>query len=94
MVTDKLSQSRGGSARAARALGGLCTWWSVRLAGVLVSGVAAADELNMPVGVTEISRSVYNLHMTIFWVCVVIGIVVFGVMFVSMIAHRKSSTLR
>jgi cytochrome c oxidase subunit 2 len=35
--------------------------------------------LNMTQGVTEISRSVYGLHMTIFWVCVAIGGVVFGV---------------
>ena len=46
--------------------------------------------LNMPVGVTEISRSVFSLHMTIFWVCVAIAVVVFGVMFYSMFHHRKS----
>lgn len=53
-----------------------------------VSGFA--DELNMPVGVTEISREIYGLHMTIFWVCVVIGSGVFGVMFWSVIMHRRS----
>ena len=41
-------------------------------------------------GVTEISREVYDLHMIIFGVCVLIGIVVFGVMIVSMLMHRKS----
>jgi cytochrome c oxidase subunit II len=45
---------------------------------------------NMPTGVTEISREVYGLHMGIFWVCVVIGVLVFGVMFYSVFAHRKS----
>jgi cytochrome c oxidase subunit 2 len=44
----------------------------------------------MPVGVTEISRSVYDLHMIILWVCVVIGVVVFGAMFWSIIHHRRS----
>src|SRR5690349_16452743 len=44
----------------------------------------------MPVGVTELSRTVYDLHMTIFWVCVAIGVVVFGAMFYSVFAHRKS----
>jgi len=44
----------------------------------------------MPRGVTEISREIYGLHMLIFWWCVAIGVVVFGVMFWSVIAHRKS----
>ena len=47
-------------------------------------------EYNMPVGVTEISREVHNLHMVIFWICVAIGVIVFGAMLVSMILHRKS----
>jgi cytochrome c oxidase subunit 2 len=41
-------------------------------------------------GVTEISQKVYELHMLITGVCVVIGIVVFGAMIVSMLIHRKS----
>ena len=48
------------------------------------------DTLNLPVGVTPVSQEVYGLHMLILWICVVIGIVVFGVMFYSMYAHRKS----
>ena len=47
---------------------------------LLATGLARADELNMPVGVTEISEKVYDLHMLIFWVCVIIGCVVFGAM--------------
>jgi cytochrome c oxidase subunit II len=50
----------------------------------------AETKYNMPEGVTEISRSVYSLHMTIFWICVAIAVVVFGVMFWSIIHHRKS----
>ena len=46
--------------------------------------------LNLPRGVTDISRKIYDLHMEIFWVCVVIGVIVFGVMIWSMIAFRKS----
>lgn len=57
----------------------------------LVAVGAGADELNMRTGVTDISRSVYDLHMYIFWICVVIGIVVFGAMFWSLIHHRKSA---
>jgi cytochrome c oxidase subunit 2 len=44
----------------------------------------------MPRGVTEISRKIYDLHMTIFWVCVAIGVLVFGAMIWSLIAYRKS----
>ena len=57
----------------------------------LWTGSAVADyALNMTKGVTETSQSVYDLHMMITWVCVVIGIVVFGAMIYSMINHRKS----
>ena len=52
--------------------------------------LAAADELNLRVGVTDISRQVYDLHMIIFLICVAIGVVVFGVLFWSVFKHRKS----
>lgn len=45
---------------------------------------------NLPEGVTSVSRNIYSLHMTIFWVCVGIAIIVFGAMIWSMIFHRKS----
>ncbi|MEJ2255880.1 MAG: cytochrome c oxidase subunit II [Woeseiaceae bacterium] len=61
------------------------------LLGVLVAGSAHADwALNMPKGVTELSKETYDLHMMVFWWCVAIGIVVFGVMIISLIKHRKS----
>jgi cytochrome c oxidase subunit 2 len=47
-------------------------------------------QLNMPRGVTDISRKIYALHMEIFWVCVAIGVVVFGAMIWSLIRYRKS----
>ena len=45
--------------------------------------------LNMTRGVTDISNEVFELHMLIFWICVVIGVLVFSVMFYSMYAHTK-----
>ncbi|SDU37405.1 cytochrome c oxidase subunit 2 [Pseudomonas pohangensis] len=51
----------------------------------------AAWTVNMAPGATEVSRSVFDLHMTIFWICVVIGVVVFGAMFWSMLVHRRST---
>lgn len=58
--------------------------------GLLSSSVFAKNSLNMTKGVTDISQSVYDLHMTILIICCVIGIVVFGVMFYAIIKHRKS----
>jgi cytochrome c oxidase subunit 2 len=46
--------------------------------------------LNLPSGVTSISRDVYSIHMMAFWVCVWIGVLVFGVMIWSIIFHRQS----
>ncbi len=66
--------------------------WQAGLSLLLFSNVALADwsALNMRQGVTEISRDVYDLHMLIFYVCCVIGVLVFGVMIFSMLMHRKS----
>lgn len=64
--------------------------------GALVMQPAALGEdverwgVNMTQGVTPMSRDIYSLHMDIFWWCVGIGVVVFGVMFYTMIVHRKS----
>lgn len=59
--------------------------------GLTMAGTAKADwALNMPKGVTELSLETYDLHMMVFWWCVAIGVVVFGVMIVSLFKHRKS----
>ena len=63
--------------------GVLASWW--------VPLVTQADwQVNMPIGPTDMSRSIHNIHMLTFWVCVVIGIGVFSVMIYSIIKHRKS----
>ena len=55
------------------------------------AGFAAAEYgLNLRPGVTSIAQNAYSLHMLILWVCVAIGVVVFGAMFYSIINHRKS----
>ena len=51
---------------------------------------AENSDYNMPVGVTEVSQSIFGLHMLIFWICVVIGVIVFSIMFWSMRKYRKS----
>jgi cytochrome c oxidase subunit 2 len=53
--------------------------------------VAHADyALNLMQGVTKVSHDIYDLHMLILWICVFIGIGVFGTMFYSIYHHRKS----
>lgn len=56
----------------------------------LTSGAYAAWETNLTQGVTDISHEVYDLHMLVLYVCIAIGVLVFGVMIYSMIHHRKS----
>lgn len=67
---------------------------AARLAGLVLSlavgSASAFPPYNMPKGVTDISHDVYNLHMLIFWICVGIGVVVFGAMLYSIIRHRRS----
>ena len=61
------------------------------VASLLAAGVAsAAYELNMTESVTPLGRELYGLHMLVFWICVGIGILVFGAMGWSIIHHRRS----
>ncbi len=62
---------------------------------MLMSVVALAaggevNQVNMSPGATDVGKSIYDLHMIILGICTVIGIGVFGVMFYSIIYHRKS----
>ena len=57
----------------------------------------AQNQINMSTGIseagaviTDLGAEIYGLHMLIFWICVAIGIGVFGVMLYSIYAHRKS----
>jgi cytochrome c oxidase subunit 2 len=65
--------------------------------GVVLAATSAAAmatpvpwQLNMTQGVTKTSQEVYQMHMWALWVCVGIGIVVFGAMIVAMVKFRKS----
>ncbi|PSV20038.1 cytochrome c oxidase subunit II [Photobacterium leiognathi subsp. mandapamensis] len=52
--------------------------------------MAETMQLNMTPGVTAVSQEVYGLHMTILYICIAIGVVVFGAMFWAIFHHRKS----
>jgi cytochrome c oxidase subunit 2 len=45
---------------------------------------------NLPIGVTSLSRDIYGLHMEVFWICVAIAVVVFGVMIYALVNFRHS----
>jgi cytochrome c oxidase, subunit II len=66
-------------------------------AGVLsatLSAVALANDMttryNLRVPATELADNIYSLHNFVLLVCVLICVAVFGVMFYSIYAHRKS----
>lgn len=71
----------------------LGTCFSSCLASVmLMVGSACAEDsrYNLQTPVTQIAQQVYDLHTIMLVVCLVIFIAVFGVMFYSVYAHRKS----
>ncbi|HEU0277613.1 MAG TPA: cytochrome c oxidase subunit II [Rhodanobacteraceae bacterium] len=67
---------------------------AIAAAGLVVSMAAVANpfpwEMNLPKGATKISHQVWDLHMAALWVCVALGIVVFGIMFIAIFRFRKS----
>jgi len=64
---------------------------SAGIAATLAPGAALAERpWNLQTPVTTIAQQQYDLHLFIFWICVVIFIAVFGVMFYSILKHRKS----
>lgn len=61
------------------------------VAGLLASTWATAEYgLNLREGVTKFSQTAYEMHTFTLWVCIVIGVAVFGAMIVSIFSHRKS----
>jgi cytochrome c oxidase subunit 2 len=68
----------------------LATW----ACGVLLAGfsglVSAAYQWNMQTPATKVAQEVYDMHLLIMGIIIVIFVGVFGVMFYSIFAHRKS----
>ncbi|MBI2381764.1 MAG: cytochrome c oxidase subunit II [Gammaproteobacteria bacterium] len=54
------------------------------------AGAGAETQFNMTPGVTDNAHRAYDLHMAAVWICGIIGAVVFGAMFYSIVKHRKS----
>jgi cytochrome c oxidase subunit 2 len=57
---------------------------------LMFSAPVFASGWDMPRGVTDISQQVFDLHRTILYICIAIGLVVFSLMFWSILRHRKS----
>jgi cytochrome c oxidase subunit 2 len=66
----------------------------VTLAGVsalaLYSSMAVGSKYNLPEPQSIIAKDIYDQHIWLMWICLVIFIGVFGVMFYSVLKHRKS----
>ena len=62
---------------------------------ILWSAMANAEwALNLTKGVTPVSREIYDLHMLVFYIVTVTGVVVFSLMAWSIFHHRKSKGAR
>ena len=55
-----------------------------------VPHIASAAKLDMREGVTDMSARIQQIHHMGLWVCIVVGVIVFGAMFYTMFAHRRS----
>jgi cytochrome c oxidase subunit 2 len=60
------------------------------VASLCATPAMALREYNLQDPVTPIAEQIFDLHTYIMWICVVIFIGVFSVMFYSIFAHRKS----
>jgi cytochrome c oxidase subunit 2 len=57
---------------------------------LLPTSALAAREIHLQPPVTPIAEQIFDLHVYIMWICLVIFIGVFGTMLYSIYAHRKS----
>ena len=71
--------------------------WAAGVAALAVPVLASAQaadpqpwQLNMGRGVTHLSQNAYEAHMLALWICVAIGLLVFGAMGFAMFKFRKS----
>jgi cytochrome c oxidase subunit 2 len=69
------------------------TWLAACFAALAAPAAFANPErwqLNMSPGVTASSQAAYEMHMIMLWICVAIGVVVFGAMGYALVKFRKS----
>src|SRR5260370_35013971 len=61
---------------------------SLTLPSMAIAGGEAKFGLQTPQ--TIVAHQIYDLHAIILWICVLIGVVVFGFMFYAIVRHRRS----
>jgi len=71
-----------------RLAAGAAALWLAFHAGIAMAADTAKHNLQTPV--TPVAREIYDLHLLMLWICAVIFVGVFSVMFYSIYAHRKS----
>ncbi|HWJ37040.1 MAG TPA: cytochrome c oxidase subunit II [Steroidobacteraceae bacterium] len=84
-VDHRTSRPRGFSGAVALFAAALAAFCSIETAAANTS-----NGHNLPIGVTDLSQSMYALHMEVFWICVGIAVVVFGAMIYSLVKFRRS----
>lgn len=67
---------------------------SMAIAALVMASTAMATQFDMTPGVTDISHKVFELHRFMLYICAVIGAGVYGMMFYSIFAHRKSKGVK
>jgi cytochrome c oxidase subunit 2 len=71
-----------------RLAAGAAALWLAFNAGIATAADTARHNFQTPV--TPVAREIYDLHLLMLGICAVIFVIVFGVMFYSIYAHRKS----
>jgi len=56
----------------------------------LYSSMAVGSKYNLPEPQSVIAKDIYDQHIMLMWICLAIFVAVFGVMFYSILKHRKS----
>lgn len=69
-------------------------WLAAGLSLLMVTPAAADWQLNLSPGVTPISRDIFDLHMTVIAICIVIAIVVYGMLAFIIVRYRRSRGIR
>lgn len=81
----KISNHVGGNMRSKSVV----TWAGVS-ALALYSSMAVGSKYNFPEPQSVIAKDIYDMHIWLLWICLAIFVGVFGVMFYSVLKHRKS----
>ena len=81
----KISNHVGGNMRSKSVV----TWAGVS-ALALYSSMAVGSKYNFPEPQSVIAKDIYDMHIWLLWICLAIFVGVFGVMFYSILKHRKS----